>query len=69
MDDVRQAAIDSTKVGSTWLFAGMTASDLAAYLAALYSALLIAEWIWKKAGRPLAVRLGWIKTAADEEAT
>lgn len=34
-------------------------------LAALYSALLIAEWMWKRAVRPLALRRGWITRPDD----
>lgn len=37
-------------------------SDIAAILAAIYSTLLIAEWLWKRVFRPLAIRRRWIKT-------
>ena len=37
-------------------------SDIAAILAAIYSTLLISEWMWKRVFRPLAIRRRWIKT-------
>ena len=36
-------------------------SDVAAVLAALYSVLLIVEWVWKRVARPYAERRGWVK--------
>lgn len=36
-------------------------SDFAAFVAAVYSMLLVGEWLWKRAGRPFAERQGWIQ--------
>jgi hypothetical protein len=48
------------KVVSAWAAVGFTSwTDVAAFLAAIYSLLLIAEWVWKKVGRPFADRRGW----------
>lgn len=50
------------KVASAWALFSITSwGDLAAVLAALYSALLIAEWVWKKLLRPCAERRGWLR--------
>lgn len=50
------------KVGTVWALIGITSwAEAAAFLGALYSALLIGEWLWKKAIRPLCVIRGWIK--------
>lgn len=40
--------------------AGLKWSELAAFLAASYTFLLLSEWWWKKLWRPLAERKGWI---------
>lgn len=40
--------------------AGLKWSELAAFLAASYTFLLIAEWFWKKLWRPMGERRGWI---------
>ena len=39
---------------STW-------ADAAALMAFIYSACLFLEWLWKKVGRPIAERHGWVK--------
>lgn len=50
------------KVISAWAAVGFTSwTDVAAFLAAVYSLILIGEWLWKKLGRPCAERRGWIK--------
>lgn len=36
-------------------------SDVAAFLAALYSLIVILEWCWKKFGRGCLERRGWLK--------
>ncbi len=38
-----------------------TLGDLASLLAAIYSACLLTEWLWKRVLKPLAQRRGWIK--------
>lgn len=50
------------KVVSVWVAVGITSwADLAAFLAALYSFMLICEWLWKKLGRPFFEARGWLK--------
>lgn len=54
-----------TKVATSITAAAVGAlswSDIAAILAAVYSSLLIAEWMWKRVFHPIAVRRRWIKT-------
>lgn len=67
-DDVQNGFF---KVGTAWAAWGITNwSDFAAALAAVYTCILIGEWIWKKAIRPIAVMRGWMKplTAAESAA-
>lgn len=47
-----------TAVGMT-IFAGLSPSTIAAWLAVILNALLIADWFWKRLGRPYAIRHGW----------
>ncbi len=51
------------KIATAWLAAiGISSwSDFAALLAALYSLILIGEWVWKKLLRPCFERRGWVK--------
>lgn len=50
------------KVISVWAAVGFTSwADVAAFLAAIYSLLLIGEWLWKKLGRPFCEMHGWLK--------
>lgn len=54
------------KVVSLWAAIGVTSwTDFASFVAGLYSLALLAEWFWKKIGRTLAVRWGWIKDASQ----
>ena len=49
------------KLLTVWAAVGYTSwADVAAFLAAIYSLLLIGEWLWKKIGRPFCERHGWI---------
>lgn len=49
------------KIVTAWAAVGITSwADVAAALAALYSAILIAEWVWKRMLRPFCERRGWI---------
>ena len=49
------------KVISVWAAVGFTSwTDVAAFLAAVYSLLLICEWLWKKLGRPFCESRGWL---------
>lgn len=72
MNDNAEIHSPLLKVASAWALIGVTSwADAAAFLGAVYSALLILEWLWKKIFRPLAVDAGWIKTtpaAADADA-
>ena len=63
------------KVGSAWaaVLAGYgitTWGDVAALLAALYTALLMGEWVWKKWIRPFLEHMGLLtrlKRRKDDE--
>lgn len=63
------------KLVTVWGAVGITSwADFASFLAALYSLLLISEWVWKKWTRPFFESHGWIKRAKrrkddDSEAT
>jgi hypothetical protein len=49
------------KAVSMWALFGISSwTDVAALLGCIYSALLIAEWVWKKVLRGIARRRGWI---------
>jgi hypothetical protein len=51
--DHKEGFIAAAKLGSVWAAVGITSwADLAAVLAALYSAMLIGEFIWKKVLKP-----------------
>lgn len=53
------------KVVTAWAAVGFTSwTDVAAFLAAVYSAILIGEWCWKKCGRPFFEARGWLKRKA-----
>lgn len=40
---------------------GMSWSDIAAMMAALYTTLLVCEWVWKRIIKPIGLSRGWIK--------
>ncbi len=49
------------KIISAWAAFGVTSwSDFAAFVAAMYTCLLVAEFLWKKVFKPIAVARGWI---------
>lgn len=57
------------KAGSAWVAVGVTtivdaAQLIAAVLAALYTLMLMLEFLWKKFGRPFAESRGWVKRKA-----
>lgn len=59
--DQREGLIAGTKLGSLWAAVGVTSwADVAAALAALYSVLLIGEWLWKKMIKPFMVWRKWL---------
>ena len=56
----------ATKVVAVWTGVGIgqtawTWADLAAILAAIYSAILIGEWIWRRIARPAFERSGFVQ--------
>lgn len=55
----------AVKVASVWIATLFTSwADVAAFLAAVYSLLLIGEWLWKRLGRPFCEARGWLKYRA-----
>lgn len=45
-----------------WFFVNSVPwSNIASFVAVLYTVLLLCEWWWKKLWRPMAERWGWIK--------
>lgn len=62
MQDRTEIAAPAAKIVSAWAAVCLTSwADIASFLAAIYSALLISEWSWKRVLRPFATRKGWIK--------
>lgn len=56
----------AAKVAAVWTGVGIgqtawTWADLAAILAAIYSAILISEWVWKRIGRPAFEKSGFLQ--------
>jgi hypothetical protein len=61
-DTQSTVAAPVVKIVTAWAAVGLTSwADVAAALAALYTFLLILEWLWKKLGRPFCEDRGWIK--------
>lgn len=49
------------KIASAWALVGITSwADFAAFLAAIYSLILIGEWVWKKFIRGFCEARGWV---------
>jgi hypothetical protein len=60
--DTQTVAAPGIKIATAWGAVAITSwADIAAMLAALYTLLLILEWLWKKFGRPFAEIHGWLK--------
>ncbi len=58
----REAIVAGTKLGTVWAAVGITSwADFAAFMAAVYSLLLVAEFVWKKLARPFLEWRGWIE--------
>jgi hypothetical protein len=60
-DTIKHPLAKGLSTGAIFLVDGMSWSDIAAMLAALYTFCLLTEWAWKRVWKPLAQRLGWIK--------
>ena len=61
--------VTAAKIGTAWAAVGITSwAEAASALAALYTLLLIAEWLWKRLGRPFCERRGWVKRKARRKA-
>jgi hypothetical protein len=58
-DDIKHLPAKAASVGAAWM-GGMTWGEFASMLAAIYTGLLMIEWVWKRIGKPLAQRRGWI---------
>ncbi len=72
MNDQTQIANPAVKATSAIAaagFAGLTWNEIAAILAALYTLLLICEWVWKRVIKPTALTRGWIKPRLITEDT
>jgi hypothetical protein len=65
MSNHTSAAIDPSavaKIASAWAAVGITSwSEFAAFMASIYTLLLMCEWFWKRFWRPLFERKGWLK--------
>jgi hypothetical protein len=62
MKDSHEIAAPVAKAATAWAAVGITSwAEFASFLAAVYSALLIAEWCWKRFLRDFAKRRGWLK--------
>lgn len=59
-DRINHPVLKVTSVGLAWL-GGMTWGEIASMLAALYTLCMITDWLWKRFGKPLAIRRGWMK--------
>lgn len=59
-DEVKHPVLKAASVGAAWL-GGMTWGEFASMLASIYTSLLIIEWLWKRWGKPLAIRRGWMR--------
>lgn len=59
-DDIKHPAVKAASAVGV-LAGSMSWNEIAAMLAALYTACLIIEWLWKRLLKPLAQRRGWIK--------
>ena len=50
------------KIASAWALVGITSwADFAAFVAAIYTLILLGEWVWKKLIRPFCESRGWLK--------
>lgn len=62
IDPGTSVAMPGAKIVTAWAAFALTSwTDVAGALAAVYSLLLILEWLWKRLGRPFAEDRGWVK--------
>lgn len=55
-------AAPAVKIVTAWAAVGITSwAEAASALAALYTVLLIAEWLWKRLVRPFCESKGWVQ--------
>lgn len=59
---VSTVANQGAKIGIVWISIGVTSwAEAASFMAFVLSALALCEYLWKKAIRPMGVRLGYCK--------
>jgi len=65
MDTAEQTtsvASPGIKIATAWAAVGVTSwAEFASVLAALYTMLLIGEWLWKRLIRPFCEKHGWVQ--------
>lgn len=60
--DNTEMKMDAAKIATAWAAVGITSwSDFAAFIASIYTLILIGEWTWKRAIRPYCEKRGWVK--------
>lgn len=61
--DKKEGLIAGAKLTSVWAAVGITSwADVAAFMAAMYSLLLVCEFLWKKIIKP---GIGWWKAKKE----
>jgi hypothetical protein len=62
MHEQHEIGMPVAKAASAWALIGVTSwTEVAAFLGAVYSAILICEWALKRFRPGWAVRRGWVK--------
>lgn len=62
MNERHEIAAPVAKAATAWAAVGITSwAEFASFLAAIYSAILIFEWCWKRFLRDALVKRGWFK--------
>ena len=62
MSDAVSVAAPEVKIVSVWSAVAITSwTDFASMIAAIYTAALFGEWLWKKFFRPMGESRGWLK--------
>ena len=61
MEQHSSVASPGVKILTAWAAVGITSwAEAASFLAALYTLLLILEWLWKRLVRGFCERRGWV---------